>query len=120
MKTPVSHDQMIKMFASQQAAILEITRLNATAINAKTEHETDRIDLKLDTVIKRQDDQNGTVRQNCKDIAEVKETTGFVNRVRKNSKWIMLGLFGFCYITAWIYQNIDIVDLIKTLIIKKL
>jgi len=101
MKTPVTHDQMIKMFDTQQAAILEITRANAKAINAKTIQETDRIDLKLDSVIKHQKDQNGKVEKN------VNETTEKVDGFSSNVKWYVFGLFGFCYATAWLYDNID-------------
>jgi len=120
MKTPVTHDQMLRMFESNQKANMEIIRSMQTAVNATTKSETDRIDTKLDGVIDRQDAQNDAVKKNGKRIAEVEITTGFVNRLRKNVKWIILGLFGFCYTTAWIYQNIDIVELIKTLILKKL
>ena len=120
MKTPVTHDQMIKMFASQQDTILEFNKLMQTSINATTKAETDRIDVKLDGVITRQDDQNGRVAENGNKIAKIEKTTGFVIRVRKNAKWITLGLFGFCYIVAWIYHNIDIFELVKTLILNKL
>ena len=36
MKTPVTHDQMIKMFDSQQAANIEIIHAMRTAVNATT------------------------------------------------------------------------------------
>ena len=34
MQTPVSHEQMDRMFENQKETILEITHLNAKAINA--------------------------------------------------------------------------------------
>ena len=112
MKTPVTHDQMIKMFASQQDTILEFNKLMQTSINATTKAETDRIDVKLDGVITRQDEQNDKVSKNGNRIAEVEKTTGFVTRVRKNAMWITLGLFGFCYIVAWLQTNFDFLELI--------
>ena len=111
METPVTHEQMIKMFDIQQESILEITRLNAKAINAKTIQETDRIALKLDGVILRQDKINGSVAKNNK-------TTEKVDRISSNVKWYILGLFGFCYAIAWIYDSFNLKEIILKLIYK--
>ena len=111
MKQPVTHEQMIKMFDIQQESILEITRLNAKAINAKTIQETDRIALKLDGVIKRQDKVNGSVAKNTK-------VTEKVNRFSRNIKWYALGLFGFCYAVCWIYSTFNLEEIVLKLIHK--
>jgi len=111
METPVTQDQMIKMFDIQQESILEITRLNAKAINAKTIQETDRIALKLDGVILRQDKINGSVAKNNK-------TTERVNNFSGNVKWYIIGLFGFCYSVAWIYDSFNLKEIILKLIYK--
>ena len=118
MKTPVTHDQMIKMFDTQQVAILEITRANAKAINAKTIQETDRIDLKLDSVIKHQKGQNGKVEKNAKAIVLNNETTEKVDRFSSNVKWYAFGLFAFCYAVCWIYNTFNLEEIVLKLIHK--
>ncbi len=118
MKTPVTHDQMIKMFASYQDANIEIIRSMQTAVNATTKAETDRVDLKLDGVITRQDKVNGAIAQNIKDIALNGKTTERVDRIGKHLKWYVFGLFGFMYGTCWIYETFNIEDLILKLIDK--
>ena len=118
MKTPVSHDQMIQMFDIQQVAILEITRLNAKAINAKTIQETDRIDVKLDNLIKKQAKANNNMAENVKAIGKNTKTTERVDRISKNVKWYILGLFGFCYSVAWIYDSFNLKEIILKLIYK--
>lgn len=111
MKTPVTHDQMIKMFASYQDANIEIIRSMQTAVNATTKAETDRVDLKLDGVITRQDKVNGAVAKNSK-------TTRTVNRINKNLKYYIIGLFGFTYFICWIYETFSIEDIVLKLINK--
>ena len=111
MKTPVTHDQMISMFSSYQEANIEIIHALQTAVNATTKSETDRIDVKLDGVIKRQDKVNGSVAKNTK-------TTEKVNRFSSNIKWYALGLFAFCYATAWIYSTFNLEDIVLKLIHK--
>jgi len=111
METPVTHDQMIKMFDSQQAANIEIIHAMQTAVNATTKSETDRIDVKLDGVILRQDKINGSVAKNIK-------TTERVDRISKNVKWYILGLFGFCYAVCWIYSTFNLEEIVLKLIHK--
>jgi len=111
MKQPVTHDQMAQMFSSYQDANIEIIRSMQTAVNATTKAETDRIDVKLDGVILRQDKVNGSVAKNNK-------TTEKVNRFSSNIKWYALGLFGFCYATAWIYSTFNLEDIVLKLIHK--
>jgi len=111
MKTPVTHDQMIKMFDSQQATNIEIIHAMQTAVNATTKSETDRIDVKLDGVILRQDKVNGSVAKNNK-------TTEKVNRFSSNIKWYALGLFGFCYAVCWIYSTFNLEEIVLKLIHK--
>jgi len=111
MKTPVTYDQMIKMFDSQQAANIEIIHAMQTAVNATTKSETDRIDVKLDSVIKRQDKVNGSVAKNTK-------VTEKVNRFSRNIKWYALGLFGFCYAVCWIYSTFNLEEIVLKLIHK--
>ena len=118
MKTPVTHDQMIKMFDTQQAAILEITRANAKAINAKTIAETDRISVKLDNLILKQAKANNNVAENVKAIAKNNKTIERVNRFSGNVKWYIIGLFGFCYSVAWIYDSFNLKEIILKLIYK--
>ena len=111
MNEQFTYDQAIKLFDIQQESILEITRLNAKAINAKTIQETDRIALKLDGVILRQDKVNGSVAKNNK-------TTEKVNRFSSNIKWYALGLFGFCYAVCWIYSTFNLEEIVLKLIHK--
>lgn len=111
MKTPVTHDQMINMFASYQDANMEIIRSMQTAVNATTKAETDRIDIKLDSVISRQDISNGAVAENSK-------TTRTVNRINKNLKYYVIGLFGFTYLICWVYNTFSLEDIILKLIHK--
>jgi len=111
MEQPVTHDQMIKMFDSQQAANIEIIHAMQTAVNATTKSETDRIDVKLDGVIKRQDKVNGSVAKNTK-------VTEKVNRFSRNIKWYALGLFGFCYAVCWIYSTFNLEEIVLKLIHK--
>jgi len=111
METPVTHDQMIQMFSSYQDANIEIIRSMQTAVNATTKAETDRIDVKLDGVILRQDKINGSVAKNNK-------TTERVNNFSGNVKWYVLGLFGFCYAIAWIYDSFNLKEIILKLIYK--
>jgi len=118
MKEQLTYDQAIKLFDIQRESILEITRLNAKAINAKTIQETDRIDVKLDGVITRQDKMNHSVAENVKAIAINNKTTDRISRISKNMKWYILGLFGFSYCVAWIYDKIDIIQ-VFLMIVKK-
>ena len=111
MKTPVTHDQMIQMFSSYQEANIEIIRSMQTAVNATTKAETDRIDVKLDGVILRQDKINGSVAKNIK-------TTERVNRISSNVKWYILGLFAFCYAVCWIYNTFNLEDIVLKFIHK--
>jgi len=111
METPVTHDQMIQMFSSYQEANIEIIRSMQTAVNATTKAETDRIDVKLDGVILRQDKVNGSVAKNNK-------TTERVNNFSGNVKWYIIGLFGFCYSVAWIYDSFNLKEIILKLIYK--
>ena len=111
MKTPVTHEQIIKMFENSQAANIEIIHAMQTAVNATTKSETDRIDVKLDGVILRQDKINGSVAKNNK-------TTEKVDRISSNVKWYILGLFGFCYAIAWIYDSFNLKEIILKLIYK--
>ena len=111
MEQPVTHDQMIKMFENSQAANIEIIHAMRTAVNATTKSETDRIDVKLDGVILRQDKANDSVAKNNK-------TTEKVNRFSGNMKWYALGLFGFCYATAWIYSTFNLEEIVLKLIHK--
>ena len=111
METPVTHDQMIQMFSSYQDANIEIIRSMQTAVNATTKAETDRIDVKLDGVILRQDKINGSVAKNNK-------TTERVNNFSGNVKWYIIGLFGFCYSVAWIYDSFNLKEIILKLIYK--
>ena len=111
MKTPVTHQQMISMFSSYQEANIEIIRSMQTAVNATTKAETDRIDVKLDGVIKRQDKVNGSVAKNTK-------TTEKVNRFSSNAKWYVIGLFAFCYAVCWIYNTFNLEDIVLKFIHK--
>ena len=111
MKTPVTHEQMAQMFSSYQEANIEIIRSMQTAVNATTKAETDRIDVKLDGVILRQDKANGTVAKNTKTVEKI-------NRFSRNMKWYALGLFGFCYATAWIYNTFNLEEIVLKLIHK--
>ena len=111
MKTPVTHQQMISMFSSYQEANIEIIRSMQTAVNATTKAETDRIDVKLDGVILRQDKVNGSVAKNTK-------VTEKVNRFSRNIKWYALGLFGFCYAVCWIYSTFNLEEIVLKLIHK--
>ena len=111
MEQPVTHQQMISMFSSYQEANIEIIRSMQTAVNATTKAETDRIDVKLDGVIKRQDKVNGSVAKNTK-------TTEKVNRFSRNIKWYALGLFGFCYAVCWIYSTFNLEEIVLKLIHK--
>ena len=111
MKTPVTHDQMAQMFSSYQDANIEIIRSMQTAVNATTKAETDRIDVKLDGVILRQDKINGSVAKNIK-------TTERVNRISSNVKWYILGLFAFCYAVCWIYNTFNLEDIVLKFIHK--
>jgi len=112
MNTPVTHDQIIGMLDLQQQTILQYQKDMTSAINARTISEIDRVAEKMDVMIKRQDVANGT-------MAENKKTTERVNRISRNVKWYVIGLFGFCYSVAWIYDRIDLIQLF-TLIFKKL
>jgi len=112
MKTPVTHDQMIRMLDLQQQSILQYQKDMTSAINARTISEIDRVAEKMDTMIKRQDIANGTMREN-------KKTTDKVNRISNNVKWYMLGLFGFSYVVCFIYDRVDLIQLF-TLIFKKI
>jgi len=111
METPVTHDQIIQMFDTQQNAILEINRINATAINARTISEIDRVAEKMDIMIERQDVANNNIAKNNK-------TTERVDRINKNVKWYVLGLFGFMYSTCWIYDSFNLKEIIMKLIYK--
>lgn len=112
MKTPVTHDQMIKMFAQNQDATLEIVRAMETAVNATTRAETHRIDVKLDGVIKRQDVANDQVKKNTNKIYLMGKTIGVVNWLGNHIKLCLLALFGFCYLTALVYTKLDLFELI--------
>ena len=118
MKTPVTHEQMIQMFSSYQEANIEIIHSMQTAVNATTKAETDRIDVKLDGVILRQDKANNSVAKNVKAIALNNETTEKINRISGSIKWYALGLFGFCYATAWIYSTFNLEEIVLKLIHK--
>ena len=111
METPVTHDQMIQMFSSYQEANIEIIRSMQTAVNATTKSETDRIDVKLNGVILRQDKVNGSVAKNNK-------TTEKVNRFSSNIKWYAFGLFAFCYAVCWIYNTFNLEDIVLKFIHK--
>jgi len=111
MKQPVTHDQMAQMFSNYHDANIEIIRSMQTAVNATTKAETDRIDVKLNGVILRQDKANDSVAKNNK-------TTERVNRISSNVKWYALGLFGFCYATAWIYSTFNLEEIVLKLIHK--
>lgn len=110
-KNTVSYDQMINLFSVQQNAFTEIIHANTKAINAKTISELDRIDVKLDGVINRQDKVNGAVAENSK-------TTRTVNRINKNLKYYVIGLFGFTYFICWIYETFNLEDIVLKLINK--
>lgn len=116
MNTPVTHGQMIKMFSQQQDAILEITRLNAKAINAKTVMETDRIDMKLDGVITRQDKVNNSVAKNVREISKNTEVAKRIKCFTRHWRWCLIGLFVFCYGVAWMYENINLKEFIINII----
>ena len=118
METPVTHDQMIKMFDSQQAANIEIIHAMQTAVNATTKSETDRIDVKLDGVILRQDKANDSVAKNMKAITLNNETTEKVDRFSSNAKWYVIGLFAFCYAVCWIYNTFNLEEIVLKFIHK--
>ena len=118
MKTPVTHQQMISMFSSYQEANIEIIRSMQTAVNATTKAETDRIDVKLDGVIKRQDKANDSVAKNMKAITLNNETTEKVNRFSSNVKWYIFGLFAFCYAVCWIYNTFNLEEIVLKFIHK--
>jgi hypothetical protein len=69
-------------------------------------------------VILRQDKANDSVAKNVKAIALNNETTEKINRISGSIKWYVLGLFGFSYCVAWIYDKIDIVQIFLTFIKK--
>lgn len=116
MKTPVTHDQMIAMFSTQQTAILQYQQDMTKAINAKTIAETDRVSKKMDDMIDRQDKQNGNVANNVREIAMNTTTTKKVKGWMNHWRWCLAGLFVFCYGTAWIYENINVKELIVNII----
>ena len=118
METPVTHDQMISMFSSYQDANIEIIHAMQTAVNATTKSETDRIDVKLDGVILRQDKINGSVAKNVKAITLNNETTEKVDRFSSNAKWYVIGLFAFCYAVCWIYNTFNLEDIVLKFIHK--
>jgi len=118
MKEPVTHDQMIKMFASSQEANIEIIRSMQIAVNATTREQTHRIDVKLDGVIQRQDLANSKVKKNTTMINTMKKTIGVVNWLGSHIKLVILGLFIFCYLTVVVYHNINVFELIKNWILK--
>ena len=118
MKQPVTHEQMAQMFSSYQDANIEIIRSMQTAVNATTKAETDRIDVKLDGVILRQDKANDSVAKNVKAITLNNETTEKVDRFSSNVKWYAFGLFAFCYAVCWIYNTFNLEDIVLKLIHK--
>jgi len=116
MGTPVTHDEMIQMFASNQDATLEIIRSMQTAVNATTKAETDKIDIKLDGVITRQNKVNNSVAKNIKAAAKNTEVTKKISKWMRHWKWCLAGLFVFCYGVAWVYENIDLKETIVNII----
>ena len=110
-KQPVTYDQMIHMFDTQQKAIFEINKSHTTAINARTISEIDRVAEKMNLMLKRQATANNNIAKNNK-------TTERVDRINKNIKWYVLGLFGFMYSTCWIYNTFNLQDIILKLIYK--
>ena len=118
MEQPVTHDQMIKMFDSQQAANTEIIHAMQTAVNATTKAETDRIDVKMDTMVKRQVEMNHSVAENIQAIAINNETTKRIKKVSSNAKWYAMGLFAFCYSVCWIYNTFNLEDIVLKFIHK--
>ena len=118
MKTPVTHDQIISMFDSQQKSILAYQQDMTKAINAKTISEIDRVTDKIDTMTKRQVEMNHSVADNIKAIAINNETTKRIKRVSRNAKWYVFGLFAFCYAVCWIYNTFNLEDIVLKLIHK--
>ena len=118
METPVTHDQMISMFDTQQQALLEINKSHTTAVNARTISEIDRVAEKMDLMIQRQDVQNSNVAKNVESIAENNKTTERVDRISKNVIWYACGLFGFVYAVCWVYNTFSLEDIVLKLIYK--
>ena len=87
-KQPVTYDQMIHMFDTQQKAIFEINKSHTTAVNARTISEIDRVAEKMNLMLKRQATANNNIAKNNK-------TTERVDRISKNVKWYAFGLLGF-------------------------
>ena len=117
-KQPVTYDQMIHMFDTQQKAIFEINKSHTTAINARTISEIDRVAEKMDLMIQRQDVQNSNVAKNVESIAENNKTTERVNRIGGNLKWYAFGLLGFTYTVCWFYNTFNLEDIVLKLIHK--
>ena len=117
-KQPVTYDQMIHMFDTQQKAIFEINKSHTTAVNARTISEIDRVVEKMDLMITRQDEQNSNVATNVKAIEENNKTTERVDRIGRNLKWYAFGLVGFVYAICWIYDKADLLSIILKLIQK--
>ena len=118
MKQPVTHEQMAQMFSSYQDANIEIIHSMQTAVNATTKAETDRIDVKMDTMVKRQVEMNHSVAENIQAIAINNETTKRIKKVSSNAKWYVFGLFAFCYAVCWIYNTFNLEEIVLKLIHK--
>ena len=110
-KQPVTYDQMIHMFDTQQKAIFEINKSHTTAVNARTISEIDRVAEKMDLMIKRQATANNNIAKNNK-------TTERVNRIGVNLKWYAFGLIGFIYAVCWIYDTFNLQEIVTKLIYK--
>jgi len=102
---------MLKLFEIQQQAILTYQKDMTKAINARTISEVDRITEKIDGVTKRQDKANDTMNTNS-------HTTEKINRINRNLKWYVIGLFGFTYAVCWVYETFNLQDIIEKLIYK--
>ena len=117
-KQPVTYDQMIHMFDTQQQALFEINKSHTTAVNARTISEIDRVVEKMDLMITRQDEQNSSVAKNVLMIALNNKTTERVNRIGGNLKWYVIGLFGFTYAVCWVYNTFNLQDIVMKFIYK--
>ena len=91
--------------------IKDLMAAQKTAINAETKASADMINLRITEIIKRQDQINGHVTENCDRINAMERQTRFIRWMHRNPSFavILMGFLAMGILFAVSYLGVDVI-----------
>ena len=94
-------------------SVKEVMNAGFSSVRAKIESEVDMVNMKVDSVIKRQDAQNGDMRRLDGCVSIVEKETVIVRWFQRNPGKTIIILVAFVFAVAFAFHRIDFKQTLK-------